>query len=178
MAVGRDTTPHPFTGIDLPGSDGGEQDSQGSTFEPLSSRMTRHLTVQASLCSGLEALADALPDQVDTQRCLLMARRIFPVMRRAHEFEEKELFPALRSAYGESSKLAPTLERLRYEHWEDEAYAGELSESLGDFAVDREGCNIESLAWMLRGFFEGLRRHIAFEREHILPLVAHMEAAQ
>jgi hypothetical protein len=30
---------------------------------------------------------------------------------------------------------------------------------------------------MLRGFFEGLRRHIAFEREHIVPILCKQQAA-
>jgi hypothetical protein len=30
---------------------------------------------------------------------------------------------------------------------------------------------------MLRGFFEGLRRHIAFEREHIVPLLCKRKVA-
>jgi hypothetical protein len=28
---------------------------------------------------------------------------------------------------------------------------------------------------MLRGFFVGLRRHLAFEREHLLPMVEALE---
>lgn len=152
---------------------GGEQRDEG-----LSPRLQRELMIQENLCENLESLADDLPDNVDTQKCLIISKRIFSVVQRAHKFEEKELFPALRTAYGDSAKLPLTLERLRYEHWEDEAFAGELSECLSAFVADRGDCNIESLAWMLRGFFEGLRRHIAFEREHILPLVMHMETPQ
>ena len=31
--------------------------------------------------------------------------------------------------------------------------------------------NPEAVGFMLRGLFETLRRHIAFEREHVLPIV-------
>jgi hypothetical protein len=31
--------------------------------------------------------------------------------------------------------------------------------------------NAEVVGFMLRGFFESLRRHIAFEREHVLPRI-------
>lgn len=39
-----------------------------------------------------------------------------------------------------------------------------------DSAGDRP-YNAEAIGFMLRGFFEGLRRHIAFEREHVLPMI-------
>lgn len=157
-----------------PGELGGGEQGE----ESLSHRLQRELAIQEGLCTNLEALADDLPDNVDTQNCLVISKRIFAVVHQAHQFEEKELFPMLRQAYSDSAKLPLTLERLRYEHWEDEAFAGELSECLSDFVSDRSTCNVESLAWMLRGFFEGLRRHIAFEREHILPLIVHMESTQ
>jgi hemerythrin-like domain-containing protein len=67
--------------------------------------------------------------------------------------------------------LKATVERLRYEHWEDESFADEVADALIRFVTDRASSNAETLAYMLRGFFEGLRRHIAFEREHIVPIL-------
>ena len=72
---------------------------------------------------------------------------------------------------GTSAELHSSIERLRFEHLGDEEFASDLCSSLRQFVTDRATSNVESLAWMLRGFFEGVRRHIAFEREHILPLV-------
>ncbi len=39
------------------------------------------------------------------------------------------------------------------------------------FAADRDAVDVEKLGYMLRGFFTGVRRHLAFEREYILPII-------
>lgn len=126
---------------------------------------------QMQLCEELERLADALPDHIENQQCLHTARSIYPEIKRSHDFEEKVLFPAARAFDAENLGLFSTLERLRYEHWEDESFAEELTEALISFVTEPEKRNPEKLAYMLRGFFEGLRRHIAFEREHLIPLL-------
>ncbi|MEM8750539.1 MAG: hemerythrin domain-containing protein [Pseudomonadota bacterium] len=131
--------------------------------------LKKHHQRQSILCDKLEALADRLPNQVDPQNCLTLARTIFPIVRQAHQFEETRLFPLLQNAATSADDLTQSLERLRFEHWEDESFAEELSDSLLEFGSGRgDG---EKLAYMLRGFFEGLRRHMAFETEHLLPLL-------
>ena len=42
---------------------------------------------------------------------------------------------------------------------------------VGDDRFCGRDCNFEALSYMLRGFFEGLRRHIAFEVEHLMPIL-------
>ncbi len=81
------------------------------------------------------------------------------------------LFPAARRIHADNVQLASTLERLRYEHWEDESFAEEVTEALMSFVTEPQHRNTDKLAYMLRGFFEGLRRHIAFEREHLIPML-------
>ena len=130
-----------------------------------------HHKRQAHLCDALERIADELPSSVDNQHCLSVARRIFPTVRQAHEFEERVLFPVLEALPEPTDGLHDSLERLRFEHWEDESFAEELSESLREFGAGRNSDAGEKLAYMLRGFFEGLRRHMAFEAEHLLPLL-------
>ena len=76
------------------------------------------------------------------------------------------------------SNLNRSLERLKYEHWEDESFAEEVSDGLIRFVSDPDHPSPDTLAYMLRGFFEGLRRHIAFESEHILPLLRRQEPNQ
>ncbi len=131
---------------------------------------------QTRICEQLEMLADSLPDNVDNQECLILARAIYPEMKRCHEFEENTLFPEAREADPDNLTLASTLERLRYEHWEDESFAEELTEALTGFVTEPNYRNPEKLAYMLRGFFEGLRRHIAFEREHLIPILLSLAA--
>ncbi|MCF6321181.1 MAG: hemerythrin domain-containing protein [Rhizobiaceae bacterium] len=137
----------------------------------ISNTLRANLNTQLDLCRKLEDLADNLPDDVDAQSCLSLAREIYPTLKQAHEFEETILFPALRNNYSDNEQLMSTLERLRFEHWEDESFAEELRDCMISFVNERSAECINSLSYMLRGFFEGVRRHIAFEREHIIPLL-------
>lgn len=134
--------------------------------------LNQHLNVQSGLCDALEGFADRLPDDVNADECLALAQMVYPTVHRAHQFEENVLFPMLVKCNGDSEQIGNTLDRLHGEHWEDEAYAEELAQALRDFATcDEKNRNVEMLAYMIRGFFEGLRRHLAFEREHILPML-------
>lgn len=129
------------------------------------------LASQSRCCDRLEHIADSLPETADPQECLYLAQGVLSVVKQAHDFEERVLFPYLLESQPLQKDLAATLERLRYEHLGDEDFANDLALALRQFVTERDACNVESLAWMLRGFFEGLRRHVAFEREHVLPLV-------
>lgn len=142
-------------------------------MNPLLDQMRANMKLQLDLCADLEAIADSLPDNVDPQNCLRMAQRICPAIRAVHEFEEKSIFPLLRAA-APLEEIDQTIERLRFEHWEDESFASELQESLHGLIHGGEPVAVDSLAYMLRGFFEGMRRHVAFEREHLLPLLKGM----
>lgn len=137
-------------------------------------QLEQHLAAQAGLCTALERLADALPDGVDYNEGLFIAKIIYPTVQRAHEFEEQVLFPLLERSVPAGS-LATTLDRLHGEHWEDESYAEEICHSLHDYVAERSRDEAGKLGYMLRGFFEGLRRHLAFEREHILPILVDVE---
>jgi len=136
----------------------------------LLDEMQSNMKVQLDLCADLEAIADSLPDNLDPQACLRIANRICPAVRAVHEFEEKSVFPLLR-AVASSQEIDQTIERLRFEHWEDESFASELQESLHGLIHGDRPVAVDSLAYMLRGFFEGMRRHVAFEREHLMPLL-------
>lgn len=71
---------------------------------------------------------------------------------------------------GSEANLAST-RRLRAEHVEDECFAGEVTEILLAIGHGETVENPEAIGFMLRGLFENLRRHIAFEREHVLPMI-------
>ena len=82
------------------------------------------------------------------------------------------MFPVLRdSGTAEMPSLPVTLERLGLEHMGDEVFADELTSALRDFAARRNTFGPETLSWMLRAFFEAMRRHLAFEQEYVLPLL-------
>lgn len=122
---------------------------------------------QLALCSDLEEIADSLPGNVDRQNCINAAKALGPLILGIHHYEETVLFPWLETRLGEAEQLNRTLDRLKFEHCEDACFAEELTDALLNLGAGRE-VNMEAVGYMLRGFFEGVRRHIAFEREHLL----------
>ncbi len=133
--------------------------------------LTENLAVLERVCRGLETVADELPEHVDIARCNEIAASLYVTVKSAHDFEENKLFPRLLEQSDHAEQLAGILERLRFEHWEDQSYANEVQEALLSFAKAPQRHNTESLSWMLRGFFESVRRHLAFERDYVLPLI-------
>ncbi len=125
----------------------------------LERRFAAHLDAQAALCAALERAADALPRAGSGLRLLDDPQ---PLLCRSHAFEERELHPCLVAL---ETGIEPTLRRLRLEHMEDEAAAGELNEALA------RSVDAERLGYMLRGVFRPLGRHLAYEREQLLPLL-------
>lgn len=147
----------------------------GGQFAPQHARMIatlfRHFQSQLGLCAALEDIADSLPNDVNKQKCLHAAQSIPPIVKAAQDFEENFLFPSLKSNQPVSVNLTLNIERLCAEHCEDESFGDEVADALHELAQGQLQ-NVDKLSYMLRGFFEGLRRHIAFEQEHLLPLLS------
>ncbi len=139
-------------------------------IETLVTEYRKLLERQSDLCSRVEAVADSLPGNCNVQECLNLASGLGPTVKIAHKFEEELIFPVLRSTsrVGEADS---TLRRLGQEHMIDEDFADDLATALRDYVVGDKRTNAETLAWMLRAFFEPMRRHLAFERDHVLPLL-------
>lgn len=123
---------------------------------------------QLLLCDRLEEIADSLPDSVNRQKCIYAARALGPMIRGVHRFEEDVIFPMVAERLKSHEDIETTLNRLRFEHCEDECFAEELTEALHALGAGSDEINIEATGYMLRGFFEAMRRHIAFESEHLL----------
>lgn len=126
---------------------------------------------QLAFCDRLELIADQLPN-VDRALCIGVAHALMPLLEKAHNFEESFLFPALVERCGDQAGTQATLERLRYEHLEDLCFAEELHDALMAYGRGELRPNPEAFGYMLRGFFEGMRRHILFERDVVLPMIA------
>jgi hemerythrin-like domain-containing protein len=126
---------------------------------------------QLALCKALESIADSLPDGLDGRVCAEAARSLGPVTTRAHALEEEILFPVLVQSDLMHFDFGPTIERLRLEHYEDECFAEELRDVLVSCAQSDPPQSAEAMGYMLRGFFESIRRHIAFERELLESIV-------
>lgn len=125
---------------------------------------------QLALCDQLEEIADTLPDNVDRQACMHTARALLPVVNRAHRMEEDILFPLVEKSRAAVTDTAATLERLRIEHAGDECFVEELVDVLMSYGAGTPNQSPEATGYMLRGFFQGLRRHIAFEKELFGPM--------
>lgn len=151
----------------------GAQPHPADSNPPLDWWLNAHRE-QLRLCAELEQIADSLPANVNRQKCLYAAKALGPMIKGLHHYEENVLFPALETR-GCADDLAKTLTRLKFEHFEDECFAEELSERLLLLGAGGAEVNMEATGYMLRGFFEAIRRHIAFEREH---LIDKLEAAK
>ena len=123
-------------------------------------------------CNALEEIADGLPGRLDRRKCLIVAAALPPLLAQSHAYEEKYVFPAFqRNGRNRLARLM-TVRRLKMEHVEDQCAAQDLADALVEIGEGGPVRNPEALGFMLRAFFETMRRHIAFEREHLFPLVA------
>lgn len=122
------------------------------------------------LCDILEDIADSLPDRLDRRKCKLAAATIEPLIANIHKFEEQTIFPMARRELWRLGAPNRSINRLEAEHCEDQGFAGELSGALSN-VLEGGAFNPEMLGYMLRGFFESVRRHTAFERDYLLPLI-------
>ncbi len=117
---------------------------------------------QLALCDALEAIADSLPNGLNHQRCLRVAQLIGPVLRNAHQAEETVLFPHILATHADGSAV---VEQLRLEHIEDECFGEEVQCELQLLGCRRPVLAPEATGYMLRGFFECLRRHVRHEHD-------------
>ena len=139
----------------------------------VAARFAALLAQQETLCGDLEALADSLPLHLDTHDAVTLCGRLRLTLRRSHRLEETIVFPAL---LGHRSDLGPLLERLRAEHLEDEDQSGDLQAALSEFVTRPTEAEAETIGYMLRGLFVALRRHVACDRDCVLPLLRQIDA--
>jgi len=118
-----------------------------------------------SICDALEEIADSLPKRVDRQVCVHTARVLPQIIKKAHHFETEIFFPNLEKTKFISLDLDATLERLKNEQVADEYSGEELGDVLMSYGIGEPILGAEATGYMLRGFFEKLRRHVAFEKE-------------
>lgn len=122
---------------------------------------------QLDLCGALEALADSLPSRLDTHAAILLVNRLQPTLVRCHELEETLVFPVLRTS---NLDVGPILDRLHNEHVEDEDHAVDVRHAVNTFVTCKAKVQAEEIGFMLRGLFTQMRRHLAFDRDYVLPL--------
>ncbi len=121
------------------------------------------------LCDELEALADSLPR--DRLRGLTVGSRVHRLIVSSHTIEEAHLFGPLATLTRQIPDMQPTLARLRSEHHADSCCSEEINDALLAFGRVQESITADALGYMLRAFFVSVRRHVAFEREILSPLL-------
>lgn len=136
---------------------------------PLAALIALHRE-QRNLCDCLETIADSLPAALDRRTCLVAARTLVPVLGRAQIIRTTILFPALKTHWLRIIDFERTIERLEFEQLEDQCFAEEVAEALLAWGCGEPRPPADALGYMLRGFFDGVRRHIAFEEELLVPL--------
>ena len=119
-------------------------------------------------CEALEALADQLPGDVDRLGCLMLASTLIALLDACHGFEEAVVLPA----FARTQRDVAIVSRLKAEHLQDRCAAEDLAEALAAYGHGQPISNPEAFGYMLRAFFDSMRRHIAFERDHVLPALA------
>ncbi|MCF7701633.1 hemerythrin domain-containing protein [Loktanella sp. M215] len=131
------------------------------------------LAQQVDLCCALETLADALPSRVDTRAATLLAETLQETLHHCHQMEETFIFPALLTSRPD---MLSTITRLRAEHVEDEEQACEVKDAIMAFVILQKRKDVEEFGYLLRGLFVALRRHLAFDRDYMLPLYRRTDA--
>lgn len=132
-------------------------------------RLAAEHALQLELCDALEFIADGLPNRIPTKLVREVTAVLAHGMTAHFRIEEQILFPLLRERAREDTSLMGALSQLETEHGRDADLCGELAEELRSLAAREEPRNVEMLAYMLRGYFEGQRRHIEWENTIVLP---------
>jgi hemerythrin-like domain-containing protein len=121
---------------------------------------TRHLL----LCDELEALADRLCASFDLILAEDVIARIGRSLQRHVDFQERLLFPALRLRAGDDERLDRMLTHIEYEHAADQGVVVEMAEALSTAIRVPYFRQMDALGYLFRCYFEGARRHSAWER--------------
>lgn len=115
------------------------------------------------LCDRLEAIADALPRRIDTAGCREVADSLASTLSEVHSLEDEFLFPVIAAARcGDDGQ--GLIERLRDEHRHDTEVAALVVRTVKQLLHGRGPHQWEAIGYMLRSFFETVRRHVATER--------------
>lgn len=133
---------------------------------------------ERNLCDMLERIADSLLEPLDTVLASTGIVALRSCLKRHVALEEIYLYPVLTKRLCPGDLAENLLEHIRFEHTADESLAhdtaDQLEQALGSGRVE----NPEMLGYMLRGFFECRRRHIAWEDAIILPLARYRLSAK
>ncbi len=135
--------------------------------------IARQHRAELCLCNLLEQIADNLPQPLDRELGNSGVTALRYCVKRHMALEEGYLYPVLARRAGRDELTEAMLEQIKVEHAADECLAHDTADQLEDALACGHVEKPEMLGYMLRGFFECRRRHIAWEDATILPLARH-----
>lgn len=115
------------------------------------------------LCLKLEELAADFDTGEIPRGIQKVAKHIEPLVAAAHTLEEQKFYPELELHAG-SCFGSLLLDQVKSEHRVDRRAARELSLTLAAVARKRCRLSLKTVAHMVRGFQEAVRRHITAEQ--------------
>jgi hypothetical protein len=118
---------------------------------------------QIVLCDQLEEIADSLPDRVNHAQCRAVADTLLLVLHEVQAVEDREILAHMSDAGGR--RYADLVEKFRLQQVADLCLAEEVQQELLLLAEGRSRLAPEAMGYMLRGFFDGLRRNMAHSVE-------------
>ena len=136
------------------------------------SRLEIHHNALLKLCLQLEDVAEDITTGATTAFAYQVRAKAIPsLLSEAHFLEETVLFPDFGHHAG-SGFATVVIERLKAEHRCDRLSAEELATTLQAVSEGRCRLAADTVAYMIRGFLESLRRHILSENLMLEALLA------
>ena len=130
-----------------------------SDLKDLRERYSRLL----EFCDLLEGIADGLPNDFSRAHCQMLASSVAALVLTTHVIEDQVLMPLLLAS--DHTGLRMAAERLRQEHEFDDQAAMEVEEALHDLLLGRSRMSPDATGYLLRSFFESVRRHVSAEQD-------------
>lgn len=138
-----------------------EDEGQARLARRIRDRLAEHARLR-ELCDRLEAVADALPGlpaALDSHRLVAELTEVL------HRLADDALLELLGPA-GSAATRSALVARIRSQHVTDLVHAQDLETAL----LEAQRGDVQALGYMLRCFFLGCRRALAFEELAILHL--------
>jgi hypothetical protein len=141
--------------------------------ETVSFRILKELNAslesQTALCNELEVIADTVPDLVDRTLCAFTAIDLSQLLESERRLQAEAMNPDPdmndQGNYGNKA-----IRQMMAEHGLDQTsfgYVADLLEKIGNDGPIEEA---DALRLMLRTLVDDVRDHMAFEREHVVPI--------
>lgn len=125
---------------------------------------------QRRLCDTLESIADQLPEMIEPELCMAVYNSLelnLPVYHR----NEEALYAVILDNAPAGQTLDSAVEIAKKEHRIHHGYAHEFHEFMNNQNI--YGFNPDMYGYMLRGFFEAIRSHLAWEDATLIPFTNH-----